>query len=546
MSFNIDIHCHSSSKPFMSGIGNPKQNLFSSFNFRLEHKVYKLLRKPIEKLSHIKLATQSNLDALFEGGVRVAFVSLTPMEKAFTVLNPNVKGTKNELLRTFLAEKSNYRNGFLSSMAINALTGYKVSDIDYIKNSAYDIYTDLFLKEFEILAAMDNTTSPNGKYIVKFPSSHTELITNLNEPNTLNILLNVEGAHVFGKAATLPEIQSGIHQTHQTDHHNVALANALCLNIKHIRTQYAIPIFSVGLCHHFWNGLAGHARSLASLLEAILNQDEGLNGPLTDNGRVVIEEFNKREYDGKSVSKIVVDIKHMSPQCRKDYYAYLSSKPSLKQNPVFCSHTGISMSFETLDEWIAYVKQNPQEKSGKHYEEGSYYLHEQSINLCREDLVKVYQSKGLIGIQLDEKRIMGPLAFQELAQRGKTVGSSEKKYIYAKAIWANIFCAVDEIKSSGVKLTNSIWDIFAIGSDFDGLINHLDAFESAAKMHDLKAAMNYFLQEPEDITLYNNGKLARYDIKVEDMALLKENFSNHELTEKIFSENAMNFLAKIF
>ncbi|GBL35294.1 hypothetical protein EMGBS15_08890 [Filimonas sp.] len=78
-------------------------------------------------------------------------------------------------------------------------------------------------------------------------------------------------------------------------------------------------------------------------------------------------------------------------------------------------------------------------KTGKTYEEGTYYLHEQSINLCREDLVEIYLSKGLIGIQLDEKRIMGPLAFNELKLRTEVGGSSEQKYVYAKAVWANIF-----------------------------------------------------------------------------------------------------------
>ncbi len=530
----------------MSGIGKPKQDMFKAFNFKLEHKIYRLLKKPIENFSHIRLASQSNFDALFEGGVRVAFVSLTPMEKAFTVLNPDAKGLKSDLLKTFLAERSNYRDGFLSSLAMNALTGFKVSDIDYIKNTAYDIYEDLLLKELESLASLNNKKSSNGKYTLKFPANFNELSSNLKDETTLNVILTIEGAHAFGRAQTLPEIQQSIRSSHQIDTHNVALANALCKNIKHLRTKFSIPIFSVGLCHHFWNGLAGHARSLASLLEAILNQEQGLNAPLLDNGRVVIDEFNNTEYDGKTVSKIVVDIKHMSPQCRKDYYAYLATKPALKNNSIFCSHTGISMSFETLDEWISYVKQNPQEKSGKKYEEGSYYLHEQSINLCREDLVHIYLSKGLLGIQLDEKRIMGPLALKELSARGKLGGNREQKYIYAKAVWANIFCAVDEIKRSKVKQTNSVWDIFAIGSDYDGLINHLDAFESAAKMHELKAAMNYFLQEPENIILYDSGAQARYEIRIEDMSLLKENFTNHELTEKIFSGNAIDFLQRNF
>ncbi|HOZ51652.1 MAG TPA: hypothetical protein PLU17_07345 [Chitinophagaceae bacterium] len=546
MSLNIDIHCHTSSKPFMSGIDAQKLNMYDTKKFNLEHSIYKLLRKPIEKLSHINLSTQSNFDHLFEGGVRVAFVSLTPMEKAFTVLNPDAKGFKSGLIKTFLGEKSNYRDGFLSSLAMNALTGYKASDIDYVKNTAYNIYDDMLKKELGFLSLIKDKKSPNGKYTVKFPSNYTELNENLKDETILNVLVTIEGAHAFGKALTIGDIQVGRKNKHKIDTHNVSLATPICKNIKDARTSFSIPIFSVGMCHHFWNGMAGHARSLASLLESVVNQDEGLNAPLLDTGRVVIDEFNKTEYDGKKVSKVIVDIKHMSPQCRKDYYAYCRSKPALRNNAIFCSHTGISMSFETLDEWIQYVEMNPMEKSGKKYEEGTYYLHEQSINLCREDLVEIYNSKGLIGIQLDEKRIMGPLALNELKLRTEVGGGTEQKYIYAKAIWANIFCAIDEIEKSGVKKNESVWDLFAIGSDFDGLINHLDSFESAAKMHDLKSTMSYFLQEPEEIILFFKDKNTQYTLSLPDIERLKKGFSNQELVDKIFSKNALKFLERNF
>jgi len=546
MSLNIDVHCHTSSKPFMSGIGGQKLNMFDSTTFNLEHPIYRLLKKPLEKFSHINLSTQSNFDRLYEGGVRVAFVSMTPMEKAFTVLNPDAKGFKSQLIKTFMREVSNYRNGFLSSLAMNALTGYKASDIDAVKNTAYDIYNYMLKAEFKLLSSLKNKKSPNGKYTVKFPNSYTELSTNLLDETILNVLVTVEGAHAFGSAAVLKNIQEGRKNNHRTETHNVALATPLCTNIKDIRTQFDIPIFSVGLCHHFWNGLGGHARSLASLLEMVVNQDEGLNAPLLDTGKVVIDEFNVTDYDGKKVSKIVVDIKHMSPQCRKDYYAYKKSKPSLKNNPIFCSHTGISMSFETLDEWIKYVDLNPLEKTGKKYEDGNYYLHEQSINLCREDLIEAYHSKGLIGIQLDEKRIMGPLALNELSLRSKAGGGSEQKYVYAKAIWANIFCAVDELEKGNVPDLKKAWDLFCIGSDFDGLINHLDSFESAAKMNDLKSTMSYFLQEPEDIILFFKDKNTQYTLNIQDIERLKNGFTNQELTDKIFYKNALQFLERNF
>ncbi|HNF72163.1 MAG TPA: hypothetical protein PLP34_07115, partial [Chitinophagaceae bacterium] len=296
MSVHVDIHCHSSSKAFMSGMSHPSKNLYRRFPFTIEHPIYRLLRKPIAKFSNIRLETQSAFDQLFEGGVRVAFVSVTPMEKAFTMLNPLAKGTKNELLKSFLKEPSNYRDGFIGSKAMNALTGFKVSDIDSIKGSVYHIYQELFLPEIDFLLSEKDKKSPDGRYTVRFPKNYSELKQYLLDPSNLNILLTVEGAHCFGEASTLPVLQAGITNTHSTDTHNVAYANQMAANIRDFRTRYPVPLFSVGLCHHFWNGLAGHARSLASLLEAVLNQDEGLNGPLLDAGRMVIDELSRKEY----------------------------------------------------------------------------------------------------------------------------------------------------------------------------------------------------------------------------------------------------------
>ena len=546
MSTIVDIHCHSSSKPFMSGIGQQAHTVFESYEFPIYHPIYNLLRKPIEQLSNIRLASQSNFDHLYEGGVRVAFVSMTPMEKAFTVLNPMVNGIKSDLIKTFLGERSNYRDGFVSSLAMNALTGYDVTDINYVKNEAYKIYVDLLKKEYQFLEALNNTKSPNGKYTVRFPCNYAELAENLKDDTILNILLTIEGAHAFGDARPLPEIQQGISDTHINDSHNVALANSLCDNIRDLRIHGSIPLFSVGLCHHFWNGLAGHARSLNSLMENIVNQDEGLNGPLLDNGRVVIDELSQTDYNGQMYKPVIVDIKHMSPQCRKDYYRYRLSKPLLKNTPFLCSHTGINMCFETLDLWIDYVSKNSMEKNGRPYDDDFYYLHEQSINLCREDLEELYKCRGLIGIQLDEKRIMGPLAMNELHSRTDVGGSNEQKYVYAKAIWANLFCAMDELERSGIKQDTSAWELFAIGSDFDGLINHLDSFESSAKMPDLKGAMTDFLSKPEEIILCNQGDNTEYTLSIADIEHLKHGFSNQELIEKIFGQNALAFLERNF
>ncbi|HPI53573.1 MAG TPA: hypothetical protein PLU10_02710 [Chitinophagaceae bacterium] len=545
MIFNIDVHCHSSSKAFMSGVGQPTKNPYQFFEFDLSHPIYQLLRKPIERLSHIRLATQSNFDSLYEGGIRVAMVSLTPMEKAFTVLNQDQDTWLKQFIKNVLREPSNYQEGFVGSKAINALTGYHVNDIEGVKRLWYAIYHDLLKKEIKFLYDLKGELSPNKKYRLQFPADYSELVELSNNPENLCILLSVEGAHSFGENRVLPDIIDGRRNNHEKDTHNVLLAQEICKNIQDVKTNGQLRLHSVGLCHHFWNGLAGHCRSMDNLMSGILNQEEGLNAPLMDTGRMVLDEMARTDYNGKSAKPIVIDIKHMSPQARKDFYNYRSLKKDIKALPIFCSHTGVNMSFETLNEWIAYVKKNPKEKAGRKYEDGAYYLHEQSINLCREDLCQILDSKGLLGIQLDEKRIMGPFAFKELSKRSGEGKNDERKYVYAKCIWANIYAAIDELVLAG-KNGKSAWDIFAIGSDFDGLINHLDSFGSAASMNGLKATMAYFLEEPEDIMLFWKDEKTQYTITVAQQTALQQGISHTELIQKLFQENAMKFLERTF
>lgn len=545
MSFNIDIHCHSSSKPFMSGIGRQGRTVFESYDFNIEHPVYNLLKKPLAQFSKVKLGTQSNFDRMYEGGLRVAFISVTPIEKAFTVLNPVAGSFKSKLMQAFLKEKSNYRDGFLSSKAMNALTGYKVSDIDDVKGKYYDVYNDLFKKELHYIYSFNNKKGLGGRYSVRFPKNYDELAANILDDTILNVLVTVEGAHSFGSFDILQDIQNGIANTHQADNNNYALANHICNNLKDIRTSFPVPVFAVSLCHHFWNGLGGHARSLNELISEVVNQEEGINSGLQTNGKIVMDELARTDYNDTNVPQILMDIKHMSPRCRKDFYKYRKTKNDLKKRPVICTHTGISMSFETLDKWIEYTTHNALEKEGKLYEDGAYYLHEKSINLCREDLVEIYDSKGIIGIQLDEKRIMGPLAFDELKRKNETGDENQVKYVYAKVLWANIFCVIDELRLARVADLRKAWDMICIGSDFDGLINHLVCFETSSKMDALKYTMGYFLEEPQGITFYSNNN-HQYTLDMEALENLKCGLSNKEIIDKIFSGNAMNFLKDNF
>jgi hypothetical protein len=468
MSFNIDIHCHSSSKPFMSGIDQQIKTAFETYDFDIDHPIYNLLRSQLAKFSKVLLKTQSNFGNLYKGGVRVAFVSLTPMERGFTAMNPKPVSFFKTIKKDLLEEASGYGIQFLSSAAINALTGYSKNDNNIVKRALGSIYEELFLKEINYLLRQANYR--DQICTIRFPKNYAELAANLNDDHILNILVNIEGAHSFGSFRLLPDLIGGVSNTHSQYDGNVFTGSEICSNLKAYRTNAQYPrIFSIGICHHFWNGLAGHARSLNGLIADVVSQNEGINSGLQASGKMVIDAMALTDYDG-----------------------------------------------------------------------------EKSINLCREDLVEIYHAKGIIGIQLDEKRIMGPLALEELNKKHKAGDEDQLKYVYAKTIWANIFCVIDEIKEAGVADLRKAWDMICIGSDFDGLINHLACFESAAKMEALKYTMGYFLEEPQGIPLYYKDAQNQYTLSIEKMEQLKAGYSNHALIDKIFNQNAMQFLRDNF
>ncbi len=539
---NIDIHCHSAEKPFHSGFGNQTRNIFESFDFEIESDILKALKNLIEKLSNVRLATQANVEKLFLGDVRVAFVSITPMERGFTVVDTENKQLLKKFLQSILSDKKFNREHQLSGKAINALTGYTSKDVDFIKVEMKHYYQEYFKKEYEYLIAFDGKKNRvNGRdYSVHFPKTYTELEKNLVDKSKVNIILNVEGAHSFCTMPGRADIIKWQKDTRINPSYDGVFVNDVNKFVREIK-NYKVPIFSVGVSHHCWNQLVGHSRSLAGLIGGLVNQEIGINTGIHENGKWVLKELAKKEHNDKPTRPIVIDIKHMSCQARKEFYALRKTDRDLKNGGIFCSHTGICMSLTKLDDWIKFVKNDPQELSERSATGGKYYLHEKSINTCREDLRQLYDANGIAGIQLDEKRIMGELAKEELKKRSP----HECKYVYAKCLWANIFCAVDELVEDGVTDKQKIWNIFAIGSDFDGLINHLDTFPDAASFNSVRATMLYFLEEPEDITLYSDAQ-SKFTITVKEQEDLKFGFSNQQLINKIFSENALAFLKKFF
>ncbi|HOZ52735.1 MAG TPA: hypothetical protein PLU17_12805, partial [Chitinophagaceae bacterium] len=179
---NIDIHCHSSSKPVMKETNDPKnedylKQLLTGFTFGEDTPSRRKINSLVETVSGVYMNTQSHFDSLYEGDIRIACISLTPMEVGFNIINKdkNKIGLLNDLLRKLYTKKrSQY---LISPKLINALTGYDLSSIEYVQDGMRDYYEGLLLKEYNYLMEFDNTTRTinNKTYTIRFPKNKTEL-----------------------------------------------------------------------------------------------------------------------------------------------------------------------------------------------------------------------------------------------------------------------------------------------------------------------------------------------------------------------------------
>ncbi len=142
----------------------------------------------------------------------------------------------------------------------------------------------------------------------------------------------------------------------------------------------------------------------------------------------------------------------------------------------------------------------------------------------------VSKTKGLIGLILDRFRICGGIVAEQI--KNTEDFSEERKQLYLKSIALNFLYIV---KTIGNK---SAWNYISIGSDFDGMINSFEFYDTTEKMPELAKDLEYFFNHlPDDIFGYFSKK---------EMEELMYGYSAKEIIEKIFSKNAIQFYLNHF
>lgn len=477
--FVVDLHCHPNIKSFNSGHPKPTKNIWEKIvHDKADKPFLRFIRK---NTIGIHKESQCNFYALAKGNVRVAQVSLYPIEKGFTRLRN---------LPHFIVGHNATEEMF------ELISGMSKERVKVIKEQSNHYFHDLN-KEYQYMAKGQGP-SPCGEYEYKIVNNYSELeeVVN-NQPNTIAVILSIEGAHAFG---------CGNDETEKMSLED--LKTELSKNIKKVK-DWEHPPFSVNLAHHMWNQLTGHSTSFKNPINLLLKQGKGLDRGLTELGRHVMRELLSTD-NGK---RIHIDTKHMSVKARQEYYGFVRNYNFLNPEnkiPVICSHTGVN-GYKDLETSLRKKDNNKKSKKS--------ILHKWSINISQEEIRIIHESEGIIGIMLDK----GMLGGGNHGERISAFDSEEKKRReFTKLIWYNIFHIIKAVDD------RSAWDVVGVGTDFDGTITHMDPYDTAEKFPMLQ----------EDLLNY----LKKHEYQKE----LWYDYSPEQLVSKLMNENALAFLKKYF
>ena len=473
----VDFHCHSAMKPFgksfnYSTIGknNPNRSRSSSI---WRYNPPSLGDKLINYILHLTKFSQANFSSMAKGGVTIICASLYPIEK------------------WFFANKIN--NEFIKDIASNFATGVGRKRVDFVQ-AMTNYFNDLEM-EFDFYKQLDGKIIklPEGKFRYKLVKSYHEMETLRAQDNdritTICVVLSIEGMHVLNQ---------NINQ--------VPKEKDFMANIQTIK-NWDTPPFFVSIAHHFWNHLCGHAESFTKLVKKKVDQSEGLNTGFTALGKKVVHELLSIN-NGK---RILIDIKHMSVASRSDYYKIIDSTPAYKNIPIIVSHGAVN-GLQSFTE----KKQVGSKVAGK--------LNSVDINFYNEEIIRIAKSKGILGIQLDERRIANK---NTLKNTKHSIHRSKIMHYRSELLWNQVQHILEVLDNEGL----FAWDCMAIGSDFDGIIDPLNGFWTSEELP--------FLADFLERHAYNYMSNASFRVK-------ENNIKADKIIERIMSTNGLNFFKTFY
>jgi microsomal dipeptidase-like Zn-dependent dipeptidase len=474
----IDLHIHPAMKPLgksfdrTPGVNSTRRNDPSSIWY-YDPPTFK------DKLINIAITLtkfrQSDFTSLAYGGAHVVFVALSGLEKGFVM---NKLGTR-----------------LIGDLLNNLVIGIGRKRIDHIQ-SMKDYFTDLKL-EYDFYKQLDgHKYKIDGEWFsYRIVNCFEEIDLPSEEGvNTIYVILTVEGTQVFNSGLMSMGITAD--ETEVLD------------NLRQMK-QWDKRIFFVGMAHHFYNEQCGHAPSLHGIARKICDQTDGVNTGFTDLGLKVLHEL----LDNTNNKRILIDLKHLSIKARQQYYSILENAYAGENIPLIVSHGAVTGLKSHGNQVI-----DIQGSSGKFQEE--------EINFYDDEILKIDESRGIFGLQLDERRIASKTLLKQSSFK-----TSRRKMLYVKSqlVWNQVQHIAEVLDKAG----RFAWGIQAIGSDYDGMIDPLNGFWTAEDMPLLdsyleKHAFNY-LNSAESAHLNSFNRI-----------------KTSEIIQRFMHDNAFEFLSRNF
>lgn len=474
MSYFADIHCH----PTMKAYGHSFPTKENSKNPLSTSSIWyydppNIFEKLVDLLGGIVKYRQSNFSAMGFGNTGIVFASLYPIERGFF---DNKLGT-----------------GEFSDVLLNFITSVGKERIDFVQ-SVTDYFPDL-VNEYNFLKQLDGKVVRLADralyhYSMARNANDVDLILNQDttkdkKANSIAVLVTMEGAHAFG---------TGINPQKNPANRNYVLGN-----VETVKNWEFRPVF-VTLAHHFYNELCGHAQSLTGIVKKAIDQSYMMNTGFTDLGRDVVDLM----LDNSTDRRILIDIKHMSRTSRLEYFKMLETKYKDQDIPVVASHAAAMGGPKDQNLFLG-----------------------QDINFYDDEILKIGETNGMFGIQLDERRITAP----HNRELKKSHGLERRKVLFHSAtlVWRQIQHVAELLDSKGL----FAWGIQTMGSDYDGIINPINGYWTAENYPTLA---DYLLMQAHTYMKENSGNLAQKFNRIDP----------EEIVDRVMGDNAYNFLQKYY
>lgn len=402
----FDFHAHLTFRPFNS------ITIYSENQDPPDIQLWKERFRPKDRISKIKnllekeinTTSQLHLDSVAKSGIRCICNSLYPLERTFT-RHKGVAFVIRELTKYADFTKTLFGPTFLKLLA--TLTGYEVEPtLRQLDDGDFNYYTHL-QGEYDFM--VENQHNAGGMLQYEIASDYNA-VKRISAAGKLAVIHTIEGTTAFLE-------RSGDFKRLLNDERQgnvIEIIATLTRNIRQFK-DLPFPPFIITLAHHQYNFICGHSESFTGVVRTILKQ----NGRSTNEnsetkisfydigirswGYGIIDLLLSRE-EG-NCGRILIDTKHMSVWARQDYHRYLTKVKKNDHIPIVQTHTCVNGRSWNEDK--------------KHWQKGDLDLKKRfrdripfntsAINAFDEEIIDIIDSDGLIGIMLDEKRLVGAI-----------------------------------------------------------------------------------------------------------------------------------------